>query len=130
MGGSLYGFLPFFWRFNSCTGEFQVLYTFFSRLRCPGRGIDRTSGQRAVQKGRGSTSRYPQITRPPLKNRIALFNCSESDAHSVCASGDYLAEGDDFRASRNDGDPDLRPGIQGSWGEHRAATCAQIASTG
>jgi len=34
-----------------------------------------------------------QIAYPPPKNRlIALFNFSESDTHSVCASRDYTAE--------------------------------------
>lgn len=79
----------------------------------------------------GRESIYPQIAHPPLKNRlITTFDFIESDAHSVCTSGDYMTKGHDSGASMNDGDSDLHSGIQGSRGKYRAAVHAQIARTG
>jgi hypothetical protein len=69
-----------------------------------------------------------QFADPLLKNRlISLFNFSESDTHSVCASEDYTAGGHDFRAGIDDSDLDLQPEIQGSRGRYKAAMHAEIA---
>ena len=78
-------------------------------------------GQRAVHNALGG-SLDPQIAHPQLQNRlVARFNIRESDTHSFCMSGDHMAEGHDFGACMNDGDPDLRPGIRGCWGRHKTA---------
>jgi len=71
-----------------------------------------------------------QIAQPPLENHlIALLDFNESDPHSVFSSGNDTAGGRDFRACMNDSDLDFRPGLQGSWGRHKAAMHAQIAGT-
>src|SRR5712691_10156965 len=81
------------------------------------------------QTRRGSIS--PQIAYPPIKNSlIVLFKFSESDTHSVCASGGHTAGGHDFRACIDHGDLHLHPEIQGSWGRHKAAMHAHIAGMG
>src|ERR1700674_3839088 len=83
-----------------------------------------TSGPKCT----GGRSLEPQIAHPQLQNRlVARFDTGESDTHSFSMSGDHMAEGHDFRASMNDGHPDLRPGIRGSWGRHKTAMHAQIA---